>query len=252
MAKSNSAQILDEVFDSFLTSSSVSRERQKSTTSSSVLSSTELGDRIERKEEIAMEGLSLSDSFKVVYGYDYNDKIIPISERIILDNNKHILDLIGEQKIYHINGLVDVFNETIPALTTHRIRKISKILSKRRILMVKVWTGRAKRTYGMILYYTRDCTKSDIESYMIDILAVDDVRLSFEHKNTRDKKSPEQIVERNKEVARLSAIKEKAETQYCRCGDTILEHYNKQGECAVKDCDCLEFINPIPKPELNQ
>ena len=266
MSMTNSQEILDEVFNSFIKDkkNAVSTQTPVSTTTTTVFSSTELhlDDEIKREEDNRYRGECLSVSFNKVYGYDFQNDAIPKSERIVMANNKQVLKLIEEQKVFHLNGLVGTFGEGVEGCTKFRVRNVSSLLVKRGLLQVAEWKGRAKRTYGMILYSTNDCTMDDITNYMLYANTVDSLRYAYEEKN---KTTAEDVVGHNdevsrrskiskiekKEVARLSKIKEKAKTQLCRCGDSILQHMNKEGECDSVACRCLEFIMEIPRPELN-
>ena len=150
-----------------------------------------------------LDGESLSDGFERIYGFNIDNKIIP-QEIKMLTKNKEIFHLISNMKVYHTNGLSLEFD--VNKIT---LRKVQGILIRRRLLASLKWTGRAKRTFGMILYLTKDCAKEDIENYMRQYIDIDSLRKDFEEKNKKPgKKTPKEIVEHNKEVRRLSNISE--------------------------------------------
>lgn len=153
------------------------------------------------------DGESLSQGFKRIYGFNIFDKITA-SEISLLTKHSDIFNLISEQKIYHFNGLSDTFE--IPKTT---LRRVQTILVKRNLLNPIKWTGKAKRTFGMILLTTRDCTKEDIADYMKLTKLTDELRLDFQDKNPKNKSPAEKVVDHNQEVIELTKAKAALETE---------------------------------------
>ena len=144
---------------------------------------------------------TLSEGFQRIFGFDLFNAPLTFHEAKKLESNKRYVELIQEQKVYHLNGLCDVFD--VPKSS---IRKVQKILIKRGLIGIIKWTGSAKKSFGIVLYVTRNCSLYDIEAYMRDIIAEDEIRKAYEDKNT---KKPEDVVDYNDEVSRLT--KEKKE-----------------------------------------
>lgn len=219
----------------------LSRERVSSS-STSVFKSFELGIEV-LGEKGYFNQESLSSGFKRIYGFDIHNKMTGFEIRT-LTNNLEIFDLINQQKVFHVNGLTREFD-----LTKNTLIKVNSILIRRELIAGVRWDGFAKRTFGMILYMTKDCTKDDIINYLREYETVDQLRLSFEEKNPKKKtKTPEQVVEIGMKTSKLFAeAKSEGDTSD---GDLLRDHCDHGvplGQCTKRICIARREIAEMEK-----
>ncbi len=123
-------------------------------------------------------GDTLESAYEKTYGFTWNTMPQTIYEAIELDRHKDILDLINQQKVYHITGLVRQFFEQ--GITKYKVERVQNILIRRGLLKPIPIKGAARATRGIILICTPDCSQADIDGYLIEFNVHDELRYAKE------------------------------------------------------------------------
>jgi hypothetical protein len=166
-------------------------------------------------------GETLSAGYERVYNFARNMIPPTVFEMVELHRYKIVLDVIEVQKVYHISGLVRRFQEQ--GITRYKVERVQDILVERGLLLPIPITGRAKSTIGLILYITRDCKQDQVHDYLRGFNAMDDLRYKKQLQREKRRVTPQEVVDHNKEVHRLSSTIPKVE--YCDYkGDRVEAH----------------------------
>ena len=163
--------------------------------------------REEKKEE--RDTLSLPNKFAQIFGGHWSDFIELDLDRIILKKNAKLLDFIHQIKVYSPKRIIEYYLPEL-RISSKTLYKVQSILVKYNMIGMTKWTGKAKATFGLTLYFTFDATPKHFENYLREDVIRDELRYEKQIQRKLKKKSPDQIKEEMKEKwsAQSEAAKE--------------------------------------------
>ncbi len=162
-----------------------------------------------REEEIEQTGESLSHGLERIFGVSWNEPISIDIDKLILKKNKKLINHIMDIKVYSPKGFMKLYEEDL-GISSKTLYKVQKILTKYDLLNITKWIGKARATFGLTLYFTNDASQIHFEKYLLDYIIQDELR--YETQKIRDRKrSPEEIVDHNKQVRELSKLAKEKE-----------------------------------------
>lgn len=172
------------------------RERHPPTTTTS--SHFDYGGLEVQGDKEYFNGETLSLGINRILGMDIYNKCTP-SEQKIIGSNYDLLKLISEQKIFHVSGIILEFE-----VIQRRLYQVKNVLVRRNLLKTGRWKGTAKRTLGMVMYLTKECSKEDVNDYLRDYNNQDLLRMDKQIQRQKTPKTAEYVVAHADKVKKLS------------------------------------------------
>jgi hypothetical protein len=179
------------------------------------------------------EGLRLSVAIQKSFGVSvYETRTI--RELYFLSKYTDIITEMEAQRCFTTSYIALLFERHHQDKT---IRMILTILAKRNLLSIYKYVGLANKTFGVTVYYTPDATNEDLKDMLRQYIVEDELRYEKQLQR-KSKKTPEEILNHNEEVKRLSKAKknEEYEQESKQKKDILCSHAAKIKQCYMPSC----------------